>query len=444
MKEVLRILHGKQKTGNSDILRDYNLEVYEGEVVYIQGLSGSGLSALLQVLAGKEGLDEGSLYIGEKMVEIYPAASPLTHGIYIVTEKQDLVGNLTVAENLELLQYGKKFIGLYNRNAVMEKVGSYLRQEGMEINPETPVRNLSLEECQKLSIIKGRMCGARLIVLDCTKGYYEGRLADELARLIRRISEEGIAFIILAEQMPLFAHEADRIQLMRHGKDLMEWNHIEGGILHGRDFTAIETADKILEGFFDYDWEMSRSIWSYIRTIKDYNEDFWTQNICLELLPEGCYCRKRTVLIPKESALQIIDNMEIRQNATLTVKNRISRNVIGYIPDALVDNVTEEFYRITGLSHKIKYPSELSYVERKILSVYRWEIAKPDTIFFESPYWGMDLKESDVFHRYLLHLAEKGIRVLLFSKSLSELKRYCNKIIITENGRNAVLLTGRG
>ncbi len=37
MKEVLRILHGRQKTGSSNILRDYNLEVYEGEIVYIQG-----------------------------------------------------------------------------------------------------------------------------------------------------------------------------------------------------------------------------------------------------------------------------------------------------------------------------------------------------------------------------------------------------------------------
>lgn len=441
MKEVLRILHGRQKTGSSNILRDYNLEVYEGEIVYIQGLSGSGLSALLQVLAGKARLDEGRLYIGEKPAEIHPMSSPLAQGIYIVTEEQDLVGNLTVAENMELLQYGKRLIGYYNRKAVIEKVGGYLRQEGMEIDPATPVQELSQEECQKLSIIKGRMCGARLIVLDCTRGYHEGRMADELTRMIRRISEEGIAFIILSEQLLHFAYEADRIQLMHHGKDLMEWDHVECGVLHGKDFAVEETVDKIQEGFFDYDWEMSRSIWSYIRTVKDNNEDFWTQNIGLELLPEGCYCKKKTVMIPKESAMRLIDNMEIKQNATLAVKNRIGRTLMGYIPDILENNITEEFYRVTGINSEIKYPCELGYVEKKILSVYRWVITKPDTILFESPYWGMDLRESDVFHRYLLHLTGKGIRILIFSKSLSELKRYCNKIVITKNGCNAAIFT---
>lgn len=440
MKEVLRILHGKQKAGNSNILRDYNLEVYEGEIVYIQGQSGSGLSALLQVLSGRAGLDEGVLYIGEKPAEIYPADSTLAHGIYIVTEEQDLVGNLSVAENLELLQHGKRLTGFYNRKEVMERVGSYLQQEGLAIDPQLPVRELSMEECQKLSIIKGRMCGARLIVLDCTRGYYEGRLADELARMIRRISGEGVAFIILSEQMSLFAHRADRIQLIHHGKDIMEWRHVEDSVLKGKNQADIKSDDKMLEGFYDYDWAMSRTLWSYLQAVKENNEDFWKRNIDLEILPEGCYCRKKTVMIPKESAMQLVDNMEIRQNATLAVKKRVSRNAVGYIRNKLVDNITEEFYRVAEIEKSIKYPSELGYVERKILSVYRWEIARPDTILLESPYWGMDLKESDVFHRYLLRLTKKGIRVLIFSKSLAELRKYCNKIVMTENGYGAVTL----
>lgn len=112
MKEILRILHGKQK-GNHNILRDYNLEVYEGEIVYIQGLSGSGLTALVQLLEGKAALDEGSIYISEKRIGLPSGNLLQTQGIYVITKEQDLVGNLTVAENLEVLQRGGDNLPVY-------------------------------------------------------------------------------------------------------------------------------------------------------------------------------------------------------------------------------------------------------------------------------------------------------------------------------------------
>lgn len=443
MKEILRILHGKQK-GNHNILRDYNLTVYEGEVVYIQGLSGSGLNALLQVLEGKAALDEGNIYIGEKRVEFYSEHFPQTHGIYIITREQDLVGNLTVAENLEVLQRGKKLTSLYDRKSVMEKADGYLKEQGMLFRADALVQDLSVEDCQKLSIIKAKAYGARLIVLDLTKIYFERRFAGELAQIIRSISAQGTAFIILSEQMSVFAEIADRIQLIHHGKDLMEWDHVESDILEKRNGSETVSGDRMLEGFFDYNWGMGRNIWSYLRTVKEKNTVFWEENVGLEEIPEGCYRGKKAVLIPKESAMMLLDNMEIRQNATLTIKDRISRTPFGYIPDHLVDNITEEFYRITGVSYSCKYPSELNYVERKILSVYRWETARPETLLMESPYWGMDLRDSEIFHRYLLHLADKGIRILWFSKSLSELRKHCKKIITTENGCNAMLFVEQG
>lgn len=439
MKEILRILHGKQK-GNYNILRDYNLEVYEGEIVYVEGMPGSGLSALVRVLEGKEALDEGTVYIDEKPVEFYGEYLSRTHGIYTITQEQDLVENLTVAENLEVLQRGSRLTSLYHKKRVFEKVNGYLKEEGLDFESDTPVRELSAEECQKLSILKAKVYGARLVVLDWTKKCFEGKFAHELAQMIRRISGQGIAFVILSEQMSVFAEIADRVQLIHHGKDLMEWKGVEHNVLERRYTEQTGRDGRMLEGFFDYSWGINRNIWEYLRTVRINNAEFWEKNIGLEMLPEGCYHGKRTVFIPKESAMMLLDNMEIRQNAILTIRERICRNPVGYISDHLVDNITEEFYRITGISHSTKYPSELSYVERKILSVYRWEIAKPETIFLEYPYWGMDLKDSETFHKYLLHLTGKGIRILWFSRFLSDLKKYCKKIIITENGCNATLL----
>jgi ABC-type lipoprotein export system ATPase subunit len=115
MREILRIQHAVEKGKKTDFLRDYNLEVYEGEIVCIRGVSGSGIHSLLEFLEGRMVLSGGSVYVEEHEVSLSPEKTLEKYGIYAISEKMNLAENLTVSENLEL--FGKKMPlwGYYNR-----------------------------------------------------------------------------------------------------------------------------------------------------------------------------------------------------------------------------------------------------------------------------------------------------------------------------------------
>ena len=63
MKELLRITHGMQDQAGEDALYDYNLEVYEGEILYIQGMPGNGIRTLMNIFAGDCALKSGKLLL---------------------------------------------------------------------------------------------------------------------------------------------------------------------------------------------------------------------------------------------------------------------------------------------------------------------------------------------------------------------------------------------
>lgn len=107
MKELLRITHGMQDQAGEDALYDYNLEVYEGEILYIQGMPGNGIRTLMNIFAGDCALKSGKLLLNGKEVSGYNRDGAFLHGIYTITAERDLVEILTVAENLEAIRYGR-------------------------------------------------------------------------------------------------------------------------------------------------------------------------------------------------------------------------------------------------------------------------------------------------------------------------------------------------
>ncbi len=450
MKEVLRIKQGAQNYSSNSILRDYNLEVYAGEIVYIQGLSGSGVMALIDVLSGKQQLSSGEIYIQEKKLQEYSENTFLNNGIYTITAEQDLVNNLTVAENLEAVREQRFLAAIFSRKKVISKVDEYLFKEEIKVHADSLVQELTLEDKQKLSILKAKMNGAALIVLDCTRGYYEGRIAEELCTLIQKISDEGIAFIILSERYSSFAEISDHIQIMHLGRDMMEWDHFDekikitltqkGNIQSNYSRSEKKEIVKSFYGLYDYYWGMDYSIWEYLAKLKKGNSECWKTFINVRPLKEGTYYDGETAIIPKESASLLIPNLDVDDNIIITIPQRISKNKYGIVKKKLASNVSEGFYQRTGLNRNLKKVSELSDVHKKILSIYRWEVAKPKTIIFENPYCGMDTQDIAILRKYMEELSGKGIRVICFSKSLDEMKSDCCVIISTEDGLNATLL----
>lgn len=83
--------------GNVHAVRDFNIEIEDGEFIVLVGPSGCGKSTLLRMIAGLEGITNGDLVIHDKRVN---DMAPSDRDIAMVFQNYALYGNMTVYENM--------------------------------------------------------------------------------------------------------------------------------------------------------------------------------------------------------------------------------------------------------------------------------------------------------------------------------------------------------
>lgn len=449
MRELLRIEHGRRDDLGNHIIWDYNLTVCEGEIIYIQDISGSGIKSIIGLLFGEGGLKQGEVYIEEKKVTDYSRKTFLDHHIYTITAERDLLNELTVAENLEAIRHVACSGRYYNKKAALKRVDEYLKKEAVNINADTPLWKLSIADKQKLSILKAKMHGARLIALDCTKGTYEGKAAEELGRIIKKISLEKTAVVILSERYYSLAEIANKIQIVYQGRDLKEWRMPDKtvkGYLTGQMGSAFpaaaDTQPGQLIGMFDYEWKMENSIWQYVGKIRQENRSVWDRFCAATIPADGESFDGSTAVIVRESGELLLEKLSIDENIILTIPKRLCRSKYGLVNQKLVRKITEDFYQLADLDRGSVSIQDLNRMQRKILSVYRFEVAKPRTIILENPYWGMNVEEMIMFRSYINRLCSKGIKIICFARALEEIRDDCRVIITSIAGKDVKVING--
>lgn len=448
MEEVLRLVGAVREAGGMEALRDYALEVYRGDIVYVQGMPGSGARTLVSLLAGECALQAGRLYLDAQEI---PALSRLAfwqHGLYAITAQKDLVEGMSVAENLEAIRYLPNCLRIYRHEESKAKVAAFLRGQGIDVPSGAMVWSLSRCDRVRLSLLKARMHGAQLIVLDATEDYYEGQEAQALCDMIRRQNREGVSFVIVSECYSPFAGIAMRIQLIDHGRDMKEWPgltpHIEAllrGLLPHRDEKREADGRRRFWGICDSAWDRQESFWAYLRRLREENPALWKAYLDVDVPEEGvCRCGD-TVVIPAGSEDMLLHNLSLSDNIILPCAQRVAANRLGLIPRHVQRSMERRFCSRFHLPADVRHIGELERVSRKILSIYRYELLRPAAIVLESPYAGMMNGEAERLRRYLRELADGGIRIICFSQSMSALDQDCLAVMTARNGRNAKMST---
>ena len=428
-------------------LRDYALEVYRGDIVYVQGVPGSGARTLVSLLAGECALDAGRLYLNAKEALAMNRLALWQHGLYAITADRDLVEGMSVAENLEAIRYLPNCLRIYRQEESTAQVAGFLRGQGIHVPAGAMVWSLSRCDRVRLSLLKARMHGAQLIVLDATEDYSEGQEAKALCELIARQNREGVSFVIVSGCYCPLAEIATRIQLIDRGRDMKEWPgltpHIEAllrGLLPRRDGKRETDGSRPFLGIYDFAWDRQESFLSYLRRLREENPAIWPQ-LAIDVPEEGTCRRGDTVVIPAGSEDMLLGNLSLADNIILPCAQRVAANCLGVIPRHVQRSMTRRFCERFGLPADVRRIGELDRVQRKILSIYRYELLRPATLVLESPYAGMMNSEIGRLRRYLRELADGGIRVICFSKSAESLAQDCFSVVFVHNGRNAKMST---
>ncbi|EPC8996814.1 arabinose ABC transporter ATP-binding protein AraG, partial [Shigella sonnei] len=146
-------------------LTDISFDCYAGQVHALMGENGAGKSTLLKILSGNYAPTTGSVVINGQEMSFSDTTAALNAGVAIIYQELHLVPEMTVAENIYLGQLPHKG-GIVNRSLLNYEAGLQLKHLGMDIDPDTPLKYLSIGQWQMVEIAKALARNAKIIAFD--------------------------------------------------------------------------------------------------------------------------------------------------------------------------------------------------------------------------------------------------------------------------------------
>jgi simple sugar transport system ATP-binding protein len=214
-----------------DAVRGLDLEVRDGEIVGIAGVSGNGQRELAEAIAGLRHAAGGSIEIdGKSLVGLNPAEARRTGLGYVPEERMrdGVVPEFSVAENLLLIDNGAPEFSRWGflRARAIRRHSEELVAEFDVKTPslDTPVRNLSGGNIQKLILAREMSAGPRvLLAAQPTRGVDVGAGHYIHTRLMEQ-RDAGTAILIVSEDLDEVLSLSDRILVMFEGDIIAEVN----------------------------------------------------------------------------------------------------------------------------------------------------------------------------------------------------------------------------
>jgi simple sugar transport system ATP-binding protein len=217
--------------GRKGSVQPFDLDLYQGEVVGLAGLLGSGRTELARLLTGADRSDAGQTRVAGKVTRLRTPRAAMDLGIAYTSEDrkgEGVVDGLTVRENIVLaLQARRGWMRPLPRKQVDELVASYIEQLGIRpANPEALLRNLSGGNQQKVLLARWLATAPQLLVLDePTRGIDVGAKA-EIQKLVADLAADGMSVVFISAELEEVLRISHRIAVMRDRRKVAE---IDGG-----------------------------------------------------------------------------------------------------------------------------------------------------------------------------------------------------------------------
>lgn len=194
------------------ILRGISLDVQPGEIVAVLGANGVGKTTLNHALSGLIPVDAGTITFDGGRIDRLKPPDIVTRGLIHVPEGRKIFPNLSVRENLELGSYTR---GKPNRRRNLDKVFTTFPRL-MERDAQL-AGTLSGGEQQMLAIGRGLMAEPKLLILDEPSLGLSPLLVEELFALIARIAADGLAVMLVEQNVVQSLELAQRVYVLANG-----------------------------------------------------------------------------------------------------------------------------------------------------------------------------------------------------------------------------------
>lgn len=474
---LLRAENIVKRFGGIAALDDVRIELHKGRVHALMGENGAGKSTLGKIISGIYKADEGQVFFEERPVQIENTRDASSLGISIVLQEFNLVGRLSVAENLFLNDPAYCRGGLMDFSKMYEDSHSLLKLFDMDrmVHPRQKVEALSVAEMQIVEILKAVKRNSRVMIFDEPTAALSQAEAKKLFSIINDLKSQGVAIAIVSHRIEEIYQIADTVTVLRDGKQMIDGaklsdineNQLVSAMvgreivdLYGARSSAVpDEAPVILE---------TRNISDKKGRVKGVSFSLKKGEI---LGITGLVGAGRSELIrcvfgadAANGEVYVNGRRINRLGVRSSIANRISmapedRKRDGLLlPISILRNMTMVkvgFERNIAPNQKVERKLSASLVEKlqiklndmnsPILSLSggnqqkvmlaKWLMMNPEILIVDEPTRGIDISAKSEIYSILNKLADEGVSILMVSSEMPEIIGMCDRILVMRDGR---------
>jgi simple sugar transport system ATP-binding protein len=195
---------------------DISVTFRGGRIVGVLGENGAGKSTLMKILSGFQPMDSGEIFISGQRANYHGPQAAIASGIGMLQQDPLDIPAFTVIENFLYGQRGGLLIG---RRKGRQQLAELCRRFGFDLDPDTPITQLSIGQRQQLEIVRLLALGVKTLILDePTTGIsaeQKAILFDTLRELAR---QDGMSVLLVSHKLNDVIALCDEVVVLRAGK----------------------------------------------------------------------------------------------------------------------------------------------------------------------------------------------------------------------------------
>jgi ribose transport system ATP-binding protein len=461
-------------------LRDFDIDLHQGEVHALVGGNGSGKSTFIKILAGVYQADRGEATCAGATVDLssQTPAGARAMGLRFVHQDLGIIPLLSVAENLAIGDHYPVGMGAkINWRQLRSRTRATLERFHLDVDPRTPAEYLSTPQRAMLAIARALQTidesERGILVLDEPTASLPPDEATLLLTSIRRLAGNGHTVLLVTHRLDEVKRAADRVTGLRDG--------VRAGTIDTAQMTESDAVQLILGRRLENATAPRRQARAEAAPLLEV-EDLCggpLAGVSLSVRPgevvgiAGLLGSGRTELLemlfgvrPFESGRIVLDGKRIaslapgrmrrlgmafvpedRQAEAVFPDQSVAQNVTaggigryfsgGLIRDRrLMRDVRDDVRRFHVKTSSADAGIEtLSGGNQQKVVLARWLRDKPRVILLDEPTQGIDVGAREEIFTLIGRATEEGAAVLLVSSEFEELTRLAHRVLVLAGGR---------
>lgn len=471
-REILKVKHITKSFSGVTVLKDVSLTLKKGETRALVGENGAGKSTLNKIICGIYDYDSGEIeYEGRTL----PKGNPVKMkelGFFMIPQDLGLMHNLTVMQNILLgREYTK--VGLIDLQRSRDICGTILGDIGIDLDLDTPVGELSIDQRQFVAIARVLYANANIIIMDEPSATLSKSEVEDLFRIIRNLKQQNITIIYVSHKIEEIFEIADSITILKDG-NLIQTASKEAVT---KDEVINKMVGRTLSKIFPEKKVDARK--EQIMSLENVSVKDRIHNVSLDirrgeilglggLVGMGQTSLLNTIfgVLKTDSGIISLGNKRIksmdpayaishgiyyvssdRHSEMLflcrSVRENISiatirdyKNLFGLNPDkerVIVNSKINEFNIV--VASKEQEVQFLSGGNQQKVVLARWLVNKPKILLLDEPTQGIDVGTKEDIYKVLRELADEGIAIVVVFSDMIELLGMCDRIAVLAEGR---------